>query len=68
MDCTKEDSIAQAAQQVSASCSHLDLLLNVAGILHIPGKMSPGGTPNAGILNSVARCWSSTHHQCHLCR
>ena len=42
MDCTNEGSIAEAARQVSGSHSHLDLLLNVAGILHIPGKMSPG--------------------------
>lgn len=42
LDCTDEASIAKAAAQVSATHKHLDLLLNVAGILHIPGKMSPG--------------------------
>ena len=42
LDCTDEGSIAEAAQQVSCSHGHLDLLLNVAGILHMPGKMSPG--------------------------
>ncbi len=42
LDCTDEASIADAAALVSARNSHLDLLLNVAGILHIPGKMSPG--------------------------
>ncbi len=42
LDCTDEGSIAEAASQVSGSHRHLDLLLNVAGILHIPGKMSPG--------------------------
>jgi NAD(P)-dependent dehydrogenase (short-subunit alcohol dehydrogenase family) len=42
LDCTNEDSIADAAKQVSEKHKHLDLLLNVAGILHIPGKMSPG--------------------------
>ncbi|CAL5223686.1 g6237 [Coccomyxa viridis] len=41
LDCTDEGSIAEAASQVSGSHRHLDLLLNVAGILHIPGKMSP---------------------------
>ncbi|EIE27560.1 NAD(P)-binding protein [Coccomyxa subellipsoidea C-169] len=41
LDCTNEASIARAAAQVSAKHKHLDLLLNVAGILHIPGKMSP---------------------------
>lgn len=48
LDCTDEASIAKAAAQVSATHKHLDLLLNVAGILHIPGKMSPGdcGLPN----------------------
>ena len=42
LDCTSEESIAKAASQVSGTHRHLDLLLNVAGILHIPGKMSPG--------------------------
>ena len=42
LDCTDEKSIANAASQVSHSHQHLDLLLNVAGILHVPGKMSPG--------------------------
>lgn len=42
LDCTDEDSIANAASQVSGTHKHLDLLLNVAGILHVPGKMSPG--------------------------
>jgi len=42
LDCTDEDSIANAASQVSGIHKHLDLLLNVAGILHVPGKMSPG--------------------------
>ncbi len=42
LDCTDEDSIANAASQVSGAHKHLDLLLNVAGILHVPGKMSPG--------------------------
>ena len=42
LDCTDEESIARAASQVSATNKHLDLLLNVAGILHTPGKMSPG--------------------------
>ena len=30
-----------AAEESSRLYSHLDLLINVSGILHIPGKMSP---------------------------
>lgn len=45
LDCTDEGSITKAASQVSGRHGHLDLLLNVSGILHIPGKMSPGGAP-----------------------
>jgi NAD(P)-dependent dehydrogenase (short-subunit alcohol dehydrogenase family) len=64
LDCTSEESIAQAAEQVSGSHSHLDLLLNVAGILHIPGKMSPGEHSFwAGvILHATFRC--RDHNEC----
>lgn len=31
-----------AAAKVADQFSHLDMLLNVTGILHIPGKLSPG--------------------------
>ena len=27
---------------MSANHAHLDLLINVAGLLHIPGELSPG--------------------------
>ena len=55
LDCTDEASIAEAASQVSANHSHLDLLLNVAGILHIPGKMSPGEPPGGPVHIIAAR-------------
>jgi hypothetical protein len=31
-----------AAKAVSTQHGHLDLLVNVAGLLHIPGELSPG--------------------------
>ena len=49
LDCTDEKSIANAVAQVSGNHRHLDLLLNVAGILHIPGKMSPGQSTNRAL-------------------
>ena len=41
MDTTDEDSIAAAADAVAALHSHLDVLLNVSGVLHVPGVMTP---------------------------
>ena len=58
LDCTSEESIAEAVSQVSGSHKHLDLLLNVAGILHIPGKMSPGWSPRlTPIHDESTRLW-----------
>lgn len=34
--------LQEAAKRVSTEHGHLDLLVNVAGLLHIPGKLSPG--------------------------
>lgn len=34
VDITDEDSIARAASEVSSHCGHVDVLLNVAGLLH----------------------------------
>ena len=31
-----------AAEEVAKQHDHVDLLINVTGILHIPGKISPG--------------------------
>lgn len=61
LDCTSEDSIARAAAQVAERHSHLDLLLNVAGILHIPGKMSPG-EPSQSFLPTVVHDVNVEHH------
>ncbi|KAK9815276.1 hypothetical protein WJX72_000975 [[Myrmecia] bisecta] len=41
LDSTNEESIQAAAVEVSRQHQHLDLLLNVAGVLHIPDVMSP---------------------------
>lgn len=43
LDVTSEDSIREAAQEVSKlGIGGLNLLLNAGGVLHIPGKLSPG--------------------------
>ena len=42
-----------AAKQVTDSHGHLNLLLNCAGILHVPGVMSPG------------KLWHSFACMCH---
>jgi NAD(P)-dependent dehydrogenase (short-subunit alcohol dehydrogenase family) len=42
LDVTDESSISSAAEAAAAATSHLDLLINATGILHIPGQMSPG--------------------------
>lgn len=41
LDVTDDASIAAAVDQVSSKHSYLTLLINAAGILHIPGKLSP---------------------------
>jgi NAD(P)-dependent dehydrogenase (short-subunit alcohol dehydrogenase family) len=41
LDTADEESIARAAAEVAAAHAHLDLLLNVSGVLHIPGVLSP---------------------------
>ncbi|KAK9803014.1 hypothetical protein WJX73_010890 [Symbiochloris irregularis] len=41
LDVTDEDSITAAAESVKKSHGHVNLLLNCAGVLHIPGELSP---------------------------
>lgn len=41
LDTADEASVERAAAEVAAAHAHLDLLLNVSGVLHIPGVMSP---------------------------
>ncbi len=43
LDTTKEDSIEAAAKEVETSLGvpYLNLLLNVSGVLHVPGELSP---------------------------
>jgi len=42
LDLTQPESIERAAQAVKENCSSsIDLLINVSGVLHIPGKMMP---------------------------
>jgi NAD(P)-dependent dehydrogenase (short-subunit alcohol dehydrogenase family) len=42
VDVTDEASVAAAAKAVAARFGRCDLLLNVAGVLHIPGELQPG--------------------------
>jgi len=41
LDVTSEESVQAAASLVSGRFTHIDLLVNTAGILHIPGRMMP---------------------------
>lgn len=41
LDTGNESSIEAAAAEVASRHAHVDLLLNVSGILHIPGVMTP---------------------------
>ena len=41
LDTTNENSIEAAAEEVAATHAHVNLLLNVSGVLHIPGVLSP---------------------------
>jgi len=41
LDLLEPESIERAVDTVAASHSHLDLLINVSAVLHIPGKMVP---------------------------
>jgi NAD(P)-dependent dehydrogenase (short-subunit alcohol dehydrogenase family) len=42
LDVTDEASVTAAAKAVAARFGRCDLLLNVAGVLHIPGELQPG--------------------------
>ncbi len=44
--------LQEAAKRVSTQHGHLDLLVNVAGVLHLPGELSPG----AGHEQSCSAC------------
>jgi NAD(P)-dependent dehydrogenase (short-subunit alcohol dehydrogenase family) len=55
LDCTSEASIERAAEEVSQLCSHLDLLLNVAGILHNAEGLAPGDAWAAGDVGPALR-------------
>lgn len=41
LDVTDFDSVQRCSEQVQQHYQHLDVLFNVTGILHIPGKMAP---------------------------
>src|SRR5690348_13470552 len=53
LDVTDENSIEAAAEQVAQRHDHLDLVINSAGLLHIPGVMTPGG---CGLRHGSAAC------------
>lgn len=41
LDLIEPESIERAAEAVASTHSHLDVLINVSAVLHIPGKMMP---------------------------
>ncbi len=41
LDSADERSIERAAAEIASRHRHVDLLMNVSGVLHIPGVMSP---------------------------
>jgi NAD(P)-dependent dehydrogenase (short-subunit alcohol dehydrogenase family) len=55
LDTGNEESIQAAAEQVSGLYSHLDLLLNVSGVLHVPGVMSPETALNRITMENLER-------------
>jgi short chain dehydrogenase len=55
LDTGNEESIQSAAEQVSELHSHVNLLLNVSGILHIPGVMSPETALNRISMENLQR-------------
>jgi len=55
LDTGNEESIQAAAEQVSELHSQLHLLLNVSGVLHVPGVMSPETALNRVTLENLER-------------
>lgn len=55
LDTGNEASIHAAAEQVSEVHSHINLLLNVSGVLHIPGVMSPETALNRVTMENLER-------------
>ena len=58
LDTGIEESIQAAAAQVSEIHSHINLLLNVSGVLHIPGVMSPETALNRVTLENLQRVFA----------
>jgi hypothetical protein len=44
-------SVQAAAEEAAAHVTHVNLLLNASGVLHIPGVMSPGTLPPAHVTH-----------------
>lgn len=58
LDTSNEESIQAAASHVSELHSHLNLLLNVSGVLHISGVMTPETALNRVTLENLQRVFS----------
>eukprot|EP00887_Chlorella_sp_A99_P001812 scaffold19.g1812.t1 len=56
LDCTSEESIERAVAQVAELHPCLDLLINAAGVLHVPNVMSPETALSRLSLNSLLLC------------
>jgi NAD(P)-dependent dehydrogenase (short-subunit alcohol dehydrogenase family) len=62
MDVTNVESISKCAQAVTEQVSHLNLLFNVAGVLHIPGayrtllQHGTQGCSNSAHMQPVCTC------------
>ena len=67
MYCTSHGKLAEgdymqaAAKSVSEKFEHVHLLLNVAGILHVPGELSPGN-PCLSVSCTCCRLLQSHAH------
>ena len=55
LDTTDEASIARAASETAQTTPHVNLLLNVSGILHIPGELSPETALSRVTLENLER-------------
>ena len=55
LDTGDEGSISRAAEEVAATHAQINLLMNVSGILHIPGVLSPETSLSRVTLDNLER-------------
>jgi NAD(P)-dependent dehydrogenase (short-subunit alcohol dehydrogenase family) len=58
LDVEDPRSIEAAAAEVGASTDHVDLLLNAAGVLHVPGLMSPETALTRLTPEALSKCFA----------